>query len=135
MTLSRTMRLSTLALITFVLSDVIEIRPQALTSSELPLTIEPTNPATNGDSREPDLSRADDGQIILRWVEKVGEKRYALCLSLRDKNGWSEPSTVAQGENWFVNWADFPSAIMLRDGSMAAHWLVKSGKGTVRSWL
>ncbi|MDQ3802947.1 MAG: glycoside hydrolase, partial [Acidobacteriota bacterium] len=30
----------------------------------------------------------------------------------------------------FVNWADFPSVIALPDGSLAAHWLVKSGPGT-----
>ncbi|MGH9939862.1 MAG: sialidase family protein, partial [Blastocatellia bacterium] len=34
------------------------------------------------------------------------------------------------GANWFVNWADFPSMIALPDGSLAAHWLVKSGTGT-----
>jgi hypothetical protein len=38
--------------------------------------------------------------------------------------------TVAEGENWFINWADFPSVIALADGSLAAHWLVKSGSGT-----
>jgi hypothetical protein len=37
---------------------------------------------------------------------------------------------VAEGDNWFVNWADFPSVIALTDGSLAAHWLVKSGTGT-----
>lgn len=100
------------------------------TSSELPLAIQSANSPTDSDSREPELSPADNGRIILSWVEKVGEKRYALRLSLRDQNGWSEPHTVAQGENWFVNWADFPSTIVLRDGSLAARWLVKSGKST-----
>ena len=38
--------------------------------------------------------------------------------------------TVAEGDNWFINWADFPSVIGLNDGSFAAHWLVKSGSGT-----
>ncbi len=63
-------------------------------------------------------------------MEKLGDKRYALRLSLHNNKGWTEARTVAEGENWFVNWADFPSAILLRDGSLAAHWLVKSGKGT-----
>jgi hypothetical protein len=62
-------------------------------------------------------------------VEKTGEKRYALRTSTRDANGWSAARTVAEGENWFVNWADFPSVISLSDGSLAAHWLVKSGTG------
>ena len=66
----------------------------------------------------------------MSWVEKVGEKRYALRFAARDEGGWSEVRTVAEGENWFINWADFPSVIELSDGSLAAHWLVKSGPGT-----
>lgn len=83
------------------------------------------------DSREPELTATAGGRIILSWVEKVGEKRHALRFSVRDAGGdWSEARTVAQGENWFVNWADFPSVIATADGGLAAHWLVKSGPGT-----
>jgi hypothetical protein len=82
------------------------------------------------DSREPELFVASDGHIILSWVEKVAEKRYALKFAERGADGWSEPRTVAEGDNWFVNWADFPSVIKLSDGSLAAHWLVKSGAST-----
>ena len=94
------------------------------------LVIRSTQSPTDGDSREPELNTTHDGRIILSWVEKIGEKRYALRAALRDAKGWSDPQTVAEGENWFVNWADFPSVIALRDGSLAAHWLVKSGSGT-----
>lgn len=94
------------------------------------LVIHESNSPTNGDSREPELNATHDGGIILSWVEKIGEKRYALRASIRDGKGWSETRTVAQGDNWFVNWADFPSAIALRDGTLAAHWLVKSGSST-----
>jgi hypothetical protein len=66
----------------------------------------------------------------MSWVERVGEKRHKLRFSARDAAGWSEARTVAEGDNWFVNWADFPSVVALPGGSMAAHWLVKSGKGT-----
>ena len=98
--------------------------------SDQPLVIRAAESPADGDGREPELTATDDGRIILSWVEKVGEKRYALRVALRDATGWSESQTVAQGENWFVNWADFPSVIALRDGSLAAHWLVKSGSGT-----
>src|SRR5215213_10594080 len=60
------------------------------------------------DSREPELFTAPDGRVILSWVEKVGEKRYALRFAARDAAGWSEARTAAEGENWFINWADFP---------------------------
>ncbi len=83
------------------------------------------------DSREPELNATADGRVILSWVEKVGEKRYALRFAERAAAaGWSEPRTVAAGDNWFVNWADFPSVIATADGGLAAHWLVKSGPGT-----
>jgi BNR repeat-like domain len=93
------------------------------------LIIQPSE-SPNGDSREPELNATHDGRIILSWVEKIGDKRYALRTAIRDGKGWSETRTVAAGENWFVNWADFPSVIALKDGSLAAHWLVKSGSGT-----
>jgi hypothetical protein len=82
------------------------------------------------DSREPELTASADGRVVMSWIEKLGEKRYALRFATRGAAGWSEARTVAEGDNWFVNWADFPSVIALPDGSMAAHWLVKSGKST-----
>lgn len=94
------------------------------------LVIRASNSPSDGDSREPELNATHDGRIILSWVEKIGEKRYALRTATRAGQEWSEARTVAQGENWFVNWADFPSVVALRDGSLAAHWLVKSGSGT-----
>jgi hypothetical protein len=99
-------------------------------SSESSLIIRASDSPTNADSREPELNATQDGRIILSWVEKIGDKRYALRTAIRDEKGWSEAHTVAQGKNWFVNWADFPSVIALQDGSLAAHWLVKSGSGT-----
>lgn len=40
---------------------------------------------------------------------------------------WSEPKTVTHRENLFVNWADFPSAVALSNGTLAAHWLEING--------
>lgn len=99
-------------------------------ASDQALIIRQSESPTDGDSREPELNSTHDSRIILSWVEKISAKRYALRTSTRDGNGWSEEHTVAEGENWFVNWADFPSVVALPDGSLAAHWLVKSGPGT-----
>jgi hypothetical protein len=100
------------------------------TGSQPALVIQPTRSPTDGDSREPEFTTTQDNRVILSWVEKVGDKRYALRTAMRDRNGWSETQTASQGENWFVNWADFPSVVGLRDGSLVAHWLVKSGSAT-----
>jgi hypothetical protein len=104
------------------------VRSPARTQS--PLTIQASNSPAGVDSREPELSPTADGRIILSWVEKVGDKRYALRFASRDKDNWSKARTISEGENWFVNWADFPSVVALADGSLAAHWLVKSASST-----
>ena len=103
---------------------------QAANAPEQILAIQKTQSPTDGDSREPELTTTPDGRIILSWVEKPGDKRYVLRAAILDQDRWSEPRTVSEGENWFINWADFPSVVALKDGSLAAHWLVKSGNAT-----
>ena len=102
----------------------------SITVADQPLVITATQSPTDGDSREPELTPTHNDGVILSWVEKVDGKQYALRSAMLEANGWSEARTVALGENWFVNWADFPSVIALKDGTLAAHWLVKSGAGT-----
>ena len=111
-------------------TDRSNVRNSNSTNSEPPLVIRQVDSPAQGDSREPELNMTPDGRIVFSWVERVSDKQYALRTSVRDHNGWTESRTVAEGENWFVNWADFPSVIGLSDGSLAAHWLVKSGTGT-----
>ena len=98
--------------------------------TETPITVHTTQSPADGDSREPELTVTQDGRVILSWVQKIDEKQYALRTAALDHGGWGEAQTVAQGDNWFVNWADFPSVIALKDGRLAAHWLVKSGSAT-----
>lgn len=81
-----------------------------------------------GPSGEPELFAAADGQVILSWVERINDNRHALRFATLDGERWSQPLTVAEGDNWFVNWADFPSVVKLSDNSLAAHWLVKSAQ-------
>jgi hypothetical protein len=94
-----------------------------------PLIIRAVESPATGDSREPDLSTTADGRIVLSWVEKLDAKRHALRMAVRNASGW-ETHAVAEGDNWFINWADFPSVVGLQDGSLAAHWLVKSASAT-----
>jgi hypothetical protein len=74
---------------------------------------------------EPELTTTD-GRVVLSWFEKTGEKKYALRFSTRENEKWSDVQTIAKGENFFVNWADFPSVVMKTDKTLTAHWLVKS---------
>ncbi len=87
------------------------------------------SPAGQG-SGQPNLAVSPDGRVHLSWIERLGEGRYSLRFATKEGNGWSTPRVIAEGSNWFVNWADFPSMVALPDGSLAAHWLAKSGQGT-----
>jgi hypothetical protein len=79
-------------------------------------------------SAQPQLSVSDRG-VLLSWIERDGS-RATLKFAERTGSGWTEPRTVASGDDWFVNWADVPSVVRLTDGSLAAHWLQKSGPDT-----
>lgn len=83
------------------------------------------SPAGTG-SGEPNLFAAKDGRIFLSWVEQAQENHHSLRFAIREGEGWSSPQTIAQGSDWFVNWADFPSLALLNEKSIAAHWLAKN---------
>jgi len=43
---------------------------------------------------------------------------------------FQEPILVAEGDDWFVNWADFPALACDADGNLAVCWLQKLGAAT-----
>ena len=77
-------------------------------------------------SQAPNLAVGLDGVVYLSWIEPRGAG-HALRFSTWSDGRWDDPRTVAEGDDWFVNWADFPSMAALEDGTLAAHWLVRSG--------
>lgn len=100
------------------------------------------NPPAGPGAMAPSLTASgkDGKDLLLTWLEplpaKAGAKAdedkraYALRFSrLRDAK-WSAPVTVASGDNFFANWADFPAVAQAPDGSLAAHWLAKTGDDT-----
>jgi hypothetical protein len=97
--------------------------PLAALAAPTPMTS--PAPATSG---EPNLAVGRDGRILLNWTE-THEGRHALRFAELVDGAWSAPRTVATGDDWFVNWADFPSLIELPDGTLAAHWLRRSPGG------
>ncbi len=71
----------------------------------------------------------EDGNVFLSWVE-TNDKVASLYYSKLDSNRWSSPTLISSSDNWFVNWADFPSVIARNGEIQAAHWLNKSGQST-----
>ncbi len=82
----------------------------------------------SGTSAQPQMTVSPKG-ILLSWIEREGA-RATLRFAERTSTGWTTPATAAAGDNWFVNWADVPSVLRLDDGTLAAHWLQKSGSDT-----
>ncbi len=67
------------------------------------------------------------GQVWLSWVTQK-DQMSTLKYSKLKSGGWSVPKTISQGDDWFNNWADFPS-LVVNESSMAAHWLRMSADG------
>ncbi len=78
---------------------------------------------------QPSLGKGPDGTLNLSWIERRGDGHRLRMARYRDGR-WLPATTIAEGGNWFVNWADFPSSTQLPDGTLWAHNLVKSADGT-----
>ena len=83
-------------------------------------------PAPAG-AAQPDLVIAPDGRRLLSWVEPATGGAHRLRLAWSDNAGWQAPITIAEGKDWFLNWADTPHVQALPDGSLWAHWLRSTG--------
>lgn len=92
------------------------------------LVEEMTSPT--GDScAEPYLFTDVNGSVYLSWVEKKGrDAQLKYSKLLNDK--WTAPITIAVGNNWFVNWADYPMVSSDGNNNMVAHFLEKSASST-----
>jgi hypothetical protein len=62
------------------------------------------------------------------WIEPAAGGHAPL--SRLDGAAWQPAVQIAQGANWFVNWADHPSLTAAPDGRLYVHWLVNTGKKT-----
>lgn len=98
-----------------------------------------TNPPAGPGAMAPSLTAAG-GDLLLTWLEPLparagakpeeDKKAYVLRFSRLRGGQWSPPVAVASGDDFFANWADFPAVGQAPDGSLAAHWLAKTGDDT-----
>jgi hypothetical protein len=85
------------------------------------------SPAAEG-SGEPFLSSTGDA-VLLSWLEARPGGVHELRFARYDTGRWSDPSIIASGTRFFVNWADFPSVSEGPDGVLWAHWLERGSGG------
>jgi hypothetical protein len=74
---------------------------------------------------EPYLFTDAKGIVHLSWVQKKG-KDASLHFATLVNNQWTTPVTISSGNNWFVNWADYPVITSDANGHLLAHYLEKS---------
>lgn len=108
-------------------------------TSDVPgMVSELASPAAAG-AGMPNLFATRDGGVLMSWLEPVDtvseatstrRGRFALRFATLRGDTWSEARTIAEGDDFFVNWADFP-VIIESDGMLVAHWLqMNGGRGT-----
>jgi hypothetical protein len=122
------MHRSLLSTVLIVVASGIGITGSALAQGSLTAE-ELTFPSGEG-GRFPSVSLGADGKTYTSWIASTEAGGAALRFVQIGIDGEiSQARTIAEGDDWFVNWADFPSIVALADGSLAAHWLQRLGGG------
>ena len=65
-------------------------------------------------------------ELLLSWIEPVDGGLDAVRFAKLVDDTWSEPVTIVERDDLFVNWADFPSVVADDEGVLFAHWLQRS---------
>ncbi len=71
------------------------------------------------------LADGEEGVVLLSWIEPSADG-HAFRFAELEEDGWSEPRTIAEGDDFFVNWADRPAMVAIGGDRLAAHWLVRN---------
>lgn len=90
------------------------------------LTLIPLELKLPGSTAQPNVVATQAG-FVLSWQQKNAEgctTLYTAPLTAQGKLGVAKP--VASGCNWFVNWIDFPSVTVAKNGDWITYWLQKS---------
>lgn len=96
---------------------------------ESTLTLAELNVPADSLTSAPHLVTDEGGNVLLSWVEKRKDTSRFLFSRLQS-TGWSDPTVIARGSSWFINWADYPMISSDGGSNFIAHLLDRSGKGT-----
>ena len=80
-------------------------------------------------SSEPSFFKISDSQVGISWVESIDDTAILKYAIYEDRN-WSDPKIVTQGDDWFVNWADFPGIVVSSRSNWLAWFLQQSDTAT-----
>ena len=84
-----------------------------------------TEISTSGESA---LHVTNSDELIISWIEEI-DGLTNLKFARTKGESFADTTIISSGDNWFVNWADFP-AIVSNGDVWFAHYLQKSDSAT-----
>ncbi len=113
-------------LITLLVVSACKQQPEQLTVSHQYIVEEMVSPTADNAS----LARlfSHQGELWMSWVQQNDSMAFLYHASMASGQ-WSEPELVAQGDDWFNNWADFP-VIAVNGDKRIGTYLQRSADGT-----
>ncbi|MCS6973628.1 MAG: glycoside hydrolase [Cyclobacteriaceae bacterium] len=109
----------------FCLFSVLTLLSCASETSEF--DIQPISQVFEG-AEQPCLFTDEAGVTWLSFQQRA-DTNVLLRITRLNGETWQEPQLIAQGTNWFVNWADYPVVASNGKGYLLAHMLPRSGEG------
>jgi hypothetical protein len=85
--------------------------------------------ASSGTSGQPSVAVDPREGFVVTWQEKTGDTAALRYAVISTQGVEARRGSIAAGANWFVNWADFPSLVVLDNGDWVTHWLARSAGG------
>ena len=82
----------------------------------------------NNNNAQPSLV-SNNGNLSLTWISSDGDMNASLNFRQFKNEVWTNPIILANGSDWFVNWADFPTHAISGDKILSSY-LKKSASGT-----
>jgi hypothetical protein len=90
--------------------------------AEWTISVERVQSPAGADSSAPQLSATDQG-LLVSWLEQDGPTNV-LKFAEYTGAGWRQPIVAASGTGWFLSYAEVPSVLRKRDGTLVAQWPV-----------
>src|SRR5204863_8949445 len=85
------------------------------------VNVQPLQLAAERGSSGVQLTTSKKG-VLVSWIDPA-EDRTTLQFAERTTSGWTQPLTVASGEDWFITEADTPAVLRLSNGELVANWM------------
>jgi hypothetical protein len=88
------------------------------------------DPPAGAGALAPRLEALGANDLLLSWLEPLPGGGHAFRVARAGRETWTAPVTIAEGGEFFANWADTPGVAVVSDRDLIAHWLAKFSSDT-----